>query len=208
MLHEPPDEKPAAGKSGKSFVLVSGLPRSGTSLMMQLLAAGGLALTTDGQRAADVDNPRGYHEWEALKQVGRRPEILDDAVVDGTAIKCVSMLLAKLPGQHRYQVIFMTRPIGEVLASQRAMTERRGTRGAELDAVPLARGLESHRDETRRWLRSSPHSSFIEVDYPTLVRDPEPVLARVAAFLGPGRLPTPWAMARVVAPELHRKKGG
>ena len=47
--------------------------------MMQLLEAGGMPLMTDGERAADVDNPRGYYEWEAIKQIGKRPELLDDA---------------------------------------------------------------------------------------------------------------------------------
>ena len=123
LLKERPDPKPAdQTKSGKTFVLVSGLPRSGTSLMMQLLEAGGMPLMTDGERAADVDNPRGYYEWEAIKHIGKRPELLDDETVKGRAIKCISMLLPTMPLQHDYKVIFMTRPIAEVVASQHAMT--------------------------------------------------------------------------------------
>ena len=76
LLRERPDPKPDDKKSGKSFVLVSGLPRSGTSLMMQLLEAGGMSVMSDGQRAADVDNPRGYYEWEAIKQIGKNPSFL------------------------------------------------------------------------------------------------------------------------------------
>lgn len=207
LLRERPDQKPLGGEnSGKFFVLVSGLPRSGTSLMMQLLEAGGLTAMTDGKRVADKDNPRGYYEWEAIKQVGNKPEILDDTAVGGKAIKCVSMLLPKMPEKHNYKVIFMTRPIGEVVASQHAMTERLGTKGAGLDTTELARALEVHRDETRNWLRTAPHVEWIEVDYPALVRDPQPGLARLAAFLGSELLPAPQAMAGEIDPKLHRKR--
>ena len=99
LLKERPDPKPEEEKSGKTFVLVSGLPRSGTSLMMQMLEAGGLPAMTDKERAADVDNPRGYYEWEAIKQIGKKPELLDDAAVEGRAIKCISMLLPALPAR-------------------------------------------------------------------------------------------------------------
>lgn len=161
---------------------------------------------TDGKRAADVDNPRGYHEWEAIKQVGERPEILDEESVNGKAIKCISMLLPKMPDKHRYKVIFMTRPIGEVAASQRGMTGRLGTKGAELDDAQLTRALKAHRDETRQWLASAPHMEFIEINYPALVADPQPVIAGLREFLGPGGLPTWQDMAAMIDPKLHRKK--
>jgi hypothetical protein len=140
LLKERPDPKREEEKSGKTFVLVSGLPRSGTSLMMQMLEAGGLPPMTDKVRAADVDNPRGYYEWEAIKQIAKKPELLDDAKVEGRAIKCISMLLPALPTKHRYKVIFMIRPIAEVMASQQAMTSRLGTKGASLDHDQLERG--------------------------------------------------------------------
>src|SRR5205823_15025583 len=167
-------------KSGKTFVLVSGLPRSGTSLMMQLLEAGGVPLMTDGERAADVVNPRGYYEWEAIKQIGKRPELLDDQAVNGRTIKCISMLLPRMPLQHNYKVIFMTRPIEEVVASQQQMVNRLGTKGAELDPEQLARGLRTHRNETRNWLAAAPHIEFIEIDYPQLVREPQREIPRLA----------------------------
>ena len=207
LLRERPDKKPAEENSGKTFVLVSGLPRSGTSLMMQILEAGGMEIMTDGERTADVNNPRGYYEWEAIKQVGNRPEILDDEAVTGKVIKCISMLLPKLPGKHRYKVVFMTRRINEVAASQQEMTGNLGTRGAELDPEQLSRGLESHRNETRQWLKSAPNMEFIEVDYNALVSDPQPEITRLIEFLGTERLPTAARMADVIKPELYRKKG-
>ena len=207
LLKERPDPKPEEEKSGKTFVPVSGLPRSGTSLMMKMLEAGGLLAMTDKERAADVDNPRGYYEWEAIKQIGKKPELLDDETVEGRAIKCISMLLPVLPEKHQYKVIFMLRPIAEVVASQQAMTTRLGTKGANLDPEQLERGLRAHREEMRKWATNAPHIEWLEIDYPDLVRDPVPPIAKLAGFLGPERLPNGAAMAGVIDPTLHRRKG-
>ena len=184
LLKERPDPKPPREDSGKTFVLVSGLPRSGTSLMMQMLAAGGLPPMTDNERAADIDNPRGYLEWEAIKQIAKQPELLDDPAVEGRAIKCVSMLLPKLPEHHHYKVIFMTRPIEEVIASQEKMKTRLGTTGATLEPEQLERGLRAHREETLKWLKQAPHIEVLEVEYPALVRDPQSIIPRLIEFLG------------------------
>src|SRR5215831_6118141 len=206
LLKERPDPKPEEEKSGKTFVLVSGLPRSGTSLTMQMLEAGGLPSMTDKVRAADVDNPRGYYEWEAIKQIAKKPELLDDAKVEGRAIKCISMLLPALPTKHHYKVIFMMRPIAEVMASQQAMTSRLGTKGASLDHEQLERGLRAHREEMRRWGRTIPDVEWLEVDYPALVRDPAPTISKLVEFLGRERLPNERAMAAVIDASLHRRK--
>lgn len=205
LLRERPDPKPAE-QSGKTFVLVSGLPRSGTSLMMQMLAAGGLAPITDHERVADVDNPKGYYEWEKIKQIARNPEILDEEGVDRGVIKCISMLLPKLPAEHHYKIIFMTRPIAEVVASQHKMVERLGTQGAKLDQDQLRRGLLAHRNEARAWLRSTSNVEAIEIDYPALVRDPGPHIKRIVDFLGLERLPSHDQMSAVIDQSLHRRK--
>jgi predicted AlkP superfamily phosphohydrolase/phosphomutase/tetratricopeptide (TPR) repeat protein len=207
LLKERPDPKPEEEKSGKTFVVVSGLPRSGTSLMMQMLEAGGLPATTDRERAADVDNPRGYYEWEAIKQIAKKPELLDDPAVEGRAIKCISMLLAALPEKHQYKVIFMLRPIAEVLASQQAMRTRLGTKGANLDPAQLERGLRAHREEMRKWAQNAPHIEWLEIDYPKMVHDPGPAIAKLVEFLGPECLPDDKAMAPTIDPALHRRKG-
>ena len=145
-------------------MIVSGLPRSGTSLMMQMLAAGGMPVLTDHERAPDAGNPRGYFEWEAIKRIGKEPELLDDEALNGHAVKCISMLLPKLPAKHDYKVIFMTRPIEEVVRSQRAMITRLNTQGAALDEEQLRRGLAAHREEVRKWLSAAPHIEWIEID--------------------------------------------
>ena len=206
LLKERPDPKPEEERSGKTFVLVSGLPRSGTSLMMQLLEAGGLLAMTDKERVADIDNPRGYYEWEAIKQIGKKPELLDDEGVEGRAIKCISMLLPQMPARHQYKVIFMLRPIAEVVDSQHAMTSRLGTKGANLDPEQLARGLRAHREEVRKWAATAPHIEWLEIHYPALVRDSAPGISRLVEFLGRERLPNESAMAAVIDPSLHRRK--
>ena len=107
------------------ITIVSGLPRSGTSLMMQMLAAGGMTLLTDLERKPDVDNPRGYCEWEPIKLLPKQPNRIDEA--EGKVVKVISQLLLSLPPGRNYKVIFMERPLPEVLASQDEMLKRRGT---------------------------------------------------------------------------------
>ncbi len=205
LLRERPDPQEEKPKSGKTFILVSGLPRSGTSLMMQMLDAAGVPILSDGERAADVDNPKGYLEWEAIKRIAREPDLLDDEARAGHAIKCVSMLLQKMPERHNYKVIFMMRPIEEITRSQHAMVDRLGTSGAALDDEQLQRGLVSHRDEIRHWMQNSRHIEFIEVDYPSLVREPEPTLSPIASFLGLNPKTT-GGMSAVIDVSLYRQK--
>lgn len=206
LLKERPDPKPEGGKSGKTFVLVSGLPRSGTSLMMQMLEAGGLPPLTDHTRTADVDNPKGYYEWEPIKQIGKKPELLDEEGLEGRAIKCISMLLRSMPLKHDYKVIFMTRPIEEVIVSQGRMISRLATKGAELDPEQLRRGLTAHREETLHWIKRSPDMEVIEIEFLELVREAAPVISRLVEFLGRERLPNERAMADVIDPALHRQR--
>ena len=110
-----------------------------------------------------------------------------------------------MPVKHHYKVIFMIRPIAEVVASQRAMTTRLGTKGANLETEQLERGLRAHREEIRRWAQNTPHVELLEIDYPTLVRDPAPAIAKLVAFLGSELVPNEEAMAAVIDSSLHRK---
>ena len=109
---------------------------------------------------------------------------------------------------HNYKVIFMTRPIKEVVVLQRAMVNRLATKGAELDAEQLERGLRGHRNETLNRLKSTPYMELIEVDYPALVRDPHSVVPRITEFLGKERTPDPEKMAAVIDASLYRQKSG
>src|SRR4029453_10198522 len=109
-------------------------------LIEEMPGGGGGKPLTDGERIADVDNPKGYYEWEPIKQIGKKPELLDQEDLNGCAIKCISMLLPRMPLKHHYKVIFMTRPIEEVVVSQSAMVRRLDTKPAELDSAQLKRG--------------------------------------------------------------------
>jgi hypothetical protein len=115
--------------------IVSGLPRSGTSLMMQMLAAGGMPILSDGERQADVDNPRGYYEWERIKLLPKQPDCIAEA--EGKVVKVISQLLFVLPDGRDYRIVFMQRPLPEVVASQAEMIRRRGTSGAPLPRLSL-----------------------------------------------------------------------
>ncbi|MFL6514252.1 MAG: alkaline phosphatase family protein [Chthoniobacterales bacterium] len=193
---EPPPVRPG------TFTVVSGLPRSGTSLMMQMLKAGGMEVMADHHRAADLDNPEGYFEWEEIKRLGEQPEILTQ--VDGKPVKIVSALIPSLPPLHRYRVIFMSRPIEEVVASQSKMIDRRKTRGANQSAEKLGETLAHHRNTILRGMKGSPNFEVLEVDYPQLIANPEFWAGKVNKFLS-GSLDM-GAMVRCVKPALHRNR--
>lgn len=193
------------------FVLVSGLPRSGTSLMMQMLAAGGWPVMHDSERPPDADNPEGYFEWEHLKLLRTRPDILREA--EGKVVKVISMLLTLLPSKHHYRVIFMRRPIEQVADSQFRMIARRRHRSEEA-GVPeeersaMEKRLRTHAEWIAEHLSTSANTEVMEVDYPALVADPQAWVARIAEFAG-RRDADPETLARmaaVVQPALHRSR--
>ena len=199
-LATPPEPPPDAPLTPQEFLLVSGLPRSGTSLMMQMLAAGGLAIMQDDRRPADTDNPRGYFEWQDIKGLPGNPRLIEKTA--GRVTKVISMLLPFLPRAHRFRIIFMNRPVEAIAASQEAMLRRHG-QAAPPPRGETAAGLRKHRQRILEMLGESANVEFLQVDYPALLADPLRESERVAAFAGlePGRAP---AMAATVAPEFCR----
>ena len=204
----PPAPEPAGGEEKESiekeFLIVSGLPRSGTSLMMQMLRAGGIEPMTDAQRSADEDNPEGYWEWEEIKQLPKDPSIIERA--EGKAVKVISALLPSLPGRHRYVVIYMVRPVEQVVDSQWAMLARRG-RAPRSERQHLVETQRRHSAQLRAVLRKSPRARVLEVSYPDLIADPAPVIARLAELLPDRFRPGP-EVAACVKPALFRNRGG
>ena len=184
------------------ITIVSGLPRSGTSLMMQMLAAGGMSILSDGERLADADNPRGYCEWERIKQLPKDPACIAEA--EGKAVKVISQLLFALPAGHDYQIIFMERPLPEVVASQAEMIRRRGTAGAALSETALIAGLKMHLNQVNAWLLQRPQISLNRVEYHCVLRNPRAAAEAVQNFLGQ-ELDIE-AMTRQVDPALHRQR--
>ena len=184
------------------ITVVSGLPRSGTSMMMSMLQAGGVEALTDNQREPDEDNLRGYLEYERTKHLERDASWIGEA--EGKAVKIISMLLRHLPPDQEYRVIFMHRDTAEVLASQRKMMARRGEPPDDVPDEVMAALYQRHVAEALDWLRRQPNMKTLHVDYNETVRDPRTTASRVNRFLG-GGMDTD-AMVRVVAPELYRQR--
>jgi predicted AlkP superfamily phosphohydrolase/phosphomutase/tetratricopeptide (TPR) repeat protein len=198
----PPDTQPIKARE-EPFVIVSGLPRSGTSLMMQMLQAGGMQVMTDGERQADEDNPEGYLEWEAIKKLKTQPELMEQA--RGKVTKVISMLLPNLPRQYKYKLVFVLRPIEEIVASQKKMIARRGTKGAELDPEQLTKSLTRHREEILKLIQNL-GMDMLPVRYHRILEDPDKVVERLVRFVGADRLPNAIAMSSAVRQDLYRNR--
>jgi hypothetical protein len=161
------------------ITIVSGLPRSGTSLMMQMLAAGGVPVLSDGERQADADNPRGYLEWERIKQLPKDPACIAEA--EAKVVKVISRLLLSLPEGHEYRVIFMQRPLPEVLASQDVMMRNRGTAG--VPNATMSALFEKELRAVHAWLDSKAYIKTLRVPYHEVLGDPEIVAKKIVQFL-------------------------
>lgn len=193
----------------RTITVISGLPRSGTSMMMQMLEAAGLDIASDAKRLADADNPRGYYELEAVKRLRVDPTFLGE--IRGRAVKVVAPLLPFLPGDHDYRVIFMERDLDEVLASQRKMLSRTGgeNRAARDDAV-LKRGFASQLRRVKVWLGRNENVRTCFVAHDRALADSAATARLVLDFLASTgapeeRRPSADAMASVVDPTLHRQ---
>lgn len=183
-------------------IVVSGLPRSGTSLMMGLLEAAGVSILQDHARAPDASNPRGYYELNAVKRTASDPSWLADA--PGRAVKVIHRLLDTLPRDRLYRVILMRRPASEVVASQDRMLARLGEAPIDLPGSRLAEILEAQLAEATTLLDREPCFEWISVDYPALVADPVLQCARWIAFLGLAVRPD--AVAPLIDPALQRER--
>ena len=182
-------------------VVVSGLPRSGTSMMMQMCAASGLAVLTDGIRVADKDNPLGYYELEVVKRTKQDPSWLDGS--EGKVVKIVHALLADLPTDRPYRVIMMRRKAEIVVKSQAAMLERLGEEGADLEPEKLARIYEHQLEKAKDYMARQSCFEFIEVWYGAIIEYTRPQIERINTFLS-GELDVD-AMVAAVDPSLRRQ---
>jgi hypothetical protein len=185
-----------------AVIVVSGLPRSGTSMMMKMLQAGGMQVLTDNIRRADEDNPEGYYELERVKQIEHDKAWLDAA--RGKAVKMISALLKHLPSTHHYKVIFMSREMGEILASQKQMLIRRGEPTGAVSDEKMAAIFQRHLAKVQAWLAQQPNIEVIHVRYDETIREPLLQAERVNALLG--NCLDVEEMARVVDPELYRQR--
>ena len=171
--------------------------------MMKMLEAGGLSLLTDHLRTPDEDNPKGYYEFERVKQLPKG-DTAWLAEAEGKAVKVISALLEHLPPTYHYKVIFMNRNMQEVLASQRKMLIRRGEDPNKVSEEELARLFQKHLRKVKNWLRGQPNMEVLEIDYNAMIANPLPYVQRINAFLG-GWL-NEEAMIQVVDPTLYRNR--
>lgn len=185
-----------------TIVVVTGLPRSGTSMMMKMLDAGGVPPLTDGIREANVDNPKGYYEYERVKKLPDDTHWIP--LAKGKAVKVLAELVKYLPDTYSYKVIFMERNLDEMLESQRKMLIRRGKDPDELSKTELKDMFIKYRDMIRDHVESHPTMDVLYVGYNELMLDPEACVTGINSFFD-GDLDTK-AMVAVIDPELYRNR--
>jgi hypothetical protein len=165
------------------ITVVSGLPRSGTSMMMQMLKAGGMPILSEKERGADTYNPRGYLEWVRIKELESNPGLIEEA--EGKAVKVFSPFLPFLSPKHEYRVLLMQRPLAEVLKSQTEMLRQgSGSVVPTLDPTAVQEAFAWHLTNVENWREHRPNMAFLKVDYPSVVREPVVAAIDIAAFLG------------------------
>jgi hypothetical protein len=192
------------GGNGDPIIVVSGLPRSGTSMMMNMLEAGGLEVMTDGERAPDIDNPKGYFELERIKDLEKETDKSYVRDARGKVLKVISFLIKDLPDDNDYKVIFMRRDLDEVLASQNKMIDRLGTTDTTAADEAMKEAYRNDIVRVRLHCRKRRNFDLCEVHYRSTVESPDDTIRTVNAFLG-GRL-DPDAMRAAVDASLYRNR--
>ena len=187
----------------KTIIIVSGLPRSGTSMMMRMLETGGIQVLTDSIRKSDEDNLRGYYEFERVKQIEHDQSWLEDA--EGKAVKMISSLLTHLPPDRSYRVVFMRRKMEEILASQKRMLVRRGEPTDTVNDDRMATLFGRHLRKMETWLGQQPNIEVLYLSYNRVLEDPAGQVERIKRFLV-STLDTA-RMVEVVDRSLYRQRG-
>jgi hypothetical protein len=192
-------------EQGDPIVVVSGLPRSGTSMLMKMLDAGGMEIMTDSERVADIDNPKGYFEYERVKNLEKETDKRYVREGRGKVLKVISFLIKDLPDDNDYRVIFMRRDLDEVLASQNKMIQRLGTEDSTAAEDAMREAYRNDIVRTRLLCKKNPNFELIEVHYKSAVAEPAATARSVNAFVG-GHLDEA-AMRDAVDESLYRNRG-
>lgn len=189
--------------SKNTITIVSGLPRSGTSMMMKMLAAGGMEILEDNIRIPDQDNPKGYFEFERVKNLpdGDHEWLVD---AEGKVVKIIAFFLPHLPDLYTYRIIFMHRPLTEILSSQKAMLSNRGKNPEELDEAAMTIIYEKHLRQVDDWFKTHPKVQRMDVQHHDLIFDPIPQIERINHFFQ-GGLDTK-SMQMAIDPNLYRQR--
>ena len=189
-------------QKNEPIIVISGLPRCGTSMMMQMIEAGGIEIVTDHIRRADEDNPRGYYEFEKVKEIKNSTDWLEEC--HGKAFKMVSALLYYLPKDKNYKVLFMKRKMQEMLASQKTMLERQGIKDDSVSDEKMAEKYEKHLQKMENYLKRQSNIDVIFINYNEVTQDPHNNAKLVSRFLG-DRLNVD-KMVDVVDKSLYRQR--
>jgi hypothetical protein len=189
---------------GEDVIVVSGLPRSGTSMMMKMLEAAGFSVMTDGQREADIDNPKGYFEDERVKDLERSEDKAWVRDARGKVLKVISFLIKDLPDENSYRIIFMRRDIDEVIASQNKMIHRLGTQDTAANDAEVKKLYQRHLVQVKALVEKKPNMAMVDVNHRRAIADPRYAAMVVNEFLG-GGLDVD-AMAAVVDKKLYRNR--
>ncbi len=192
-------------QQGEPIVVVSGLPRSGTSMLMKMLESGGMKILTDSERAADIDNPKGYFEYERIKDLEKETDKSYIRDGRGKALKVISFLIRDLPDDNDYRVIFMRRDLDEVLASQNKMIQRLDTTDTTATEDAMKEAYRNDIVRTRLLCKNRPNFEWIEIGYKPTIEDPAATARSVNAFVG-GHLDEA-AMRETVDGSLYRNRG-
>ena len=180
------------------ITVVTGMPRSGTSLMMQMLEAGGITALTDNRRPPDIHNPRGYFEYEPVKRIAQDASWMDDA--RGKAVKIIYRLLSHLPPDFEYRIVFMERNLGEVFASQSDMLRARGDAAVEQQEEPIITAFAAELQQARSWLAAQPNIRTLYPLYVDILSEPARWSTELSCFLDGLDVS---AMSAVVDPRLR-----
>jgi hypothetical protein len=191
-------------QQGEPIVIVSGLPRSGTSMLMKMLDAGGMEIMTDSERVADIDNPKGYFEYERVKDLEKESDKSYIREGRGKVLKVISFLIKDLPDDNDYRVIFMRRSLDEVLASQNKMIQRLGTEDSTAAEEAMKEAYRNDIVRTRLLCKNRPNFELIEVNYKNTIEDSAVTAHGVNAFVG-GHLDET-AMREAVDSSLYRNR--
>ncbi len=192
------------GGRGDPIVVVSGLPRSGTSMLMKMLDAGGIAIMTDRERVADVDNPHGYFEHERIKDLEKETDKSYLREGRGKALKVISFLIKDLPDDNDYRVIFVRRDLDEVLASQNKMIQRIGTTDTSAEEEAMKEAYRNDIVRTRLLCKKRSNFALIEIHYSATIANPAETAQKINSFLD-GRLDEA-AMRAAVDESLYRNR--
>ncbi len=188
--------------NNERITIVSGLPRSGTSMMMRMLEAGGIAPLVDAVRGADADNPNGYYEFEPVLKLERDSSWVPQAA--GKSVKIVYRLLYHLPAAFHYDVIFMKRELREVIASQEVMLQRKGKISGGISEEKLAELFTKELNQFYKWIGEQSNFRMLPVNYKEVIDEPARTASEVCRFLD--KELDQAAMARVCEPSLYRQR--